>query len=275
MRRARSRRFDLCRRAGRGALGRVPPSRPRPARRGGGVNVPLQDKIAVVTGGSGAIGSAIVAALEQQGARAVSLDVAQAPSGGLYQACDVGDDASVSSALAAVQRDYGRLDLVVHAAGISREGVLWKLAVEDWDAVQRVNLRGAFLLLRHAIPLMRAGGGGRIVLIGSINGSRGKFGTAAYSASKAGLIALAKTAAREVATFRHPCECRRTGMGAHSPDQDHAAGHSRRCPVGKPAGKLCRTRRRGRRGRLSMRTRCAADYRPDPSRGRWAILGSA
>jgi NAD(P)-dependent dehydrogenase (short-subunit alcohol dehydrogenase family) len=165
------------------------------------VNAPLQDKIAVVSGGSGAIGSAIVAALQQQGAHAVSLDVAQPAPGGLYQACDVGDGASVASALAAVQRDYGRLDLVVHAAGISREGVLWKLAVEDWDAVQRVNLRGAFLLLRHAIPLMRASGGGRVVLIGSINGSRGKFGTAAYSASKAGLIALAKTAAREVARF--------------------------------------------------------------------------
>lgn len=165
------------------------------------MNATLQDKIAAVTGGSGAIGSAIVAALEQQGARAVSLDVAQPQPGGLYQACDVGSDASVSSALAAVQREYGRLDLVVHAAGISREGVLWKLAVEDWDVVQRVNLRGAFLLLRHAIPRMRAGGGGRIVLIGSINGSRGKFGTAAYSASKAGLIALAKTAAREVARF--------------------------------------------------------------------------
>jgi 3-oxoacyl-[acyl-carrier protein] reductase len=165
------------------------------------VNVTLKDKVAVVTGGSGAIGSAIVAALRQQGARAVSLDVAQPPSGGPYQACDVGDDNSVASALAAVQRDHGRLDLVVHGAGISREGVLWKLAVEDWDAVQRVNLRGAFVLLRHAIPLMRASGGGRIVLIGSINGSRGKFGTAAYSASKAGLIALAKTAAREVARF--------------------------------------------------------------------------
>jgi NAD(P)-dependent dehydrogenase (short-subunit alcohol dehydrogenase family) len=165
------------------------------------LNAPLQDKVAVVTGGSGAIGSAIVAALEQEGARAFSLDVAQAPSGGLYQACDVGDDASVSSAIAAVQRKYGRLDLVVHAAGISREGVLWKLSVEEWDAVQRVNLRGAFLLLRHAIPLMRAGSGGSVVLIGSINGSRGKFGTAAYSASKAGLIALAKTVAREVARF--------------------------------------------------------------------------
>jgi 3-oxoacyl-[acyl-carrier protein] reductase len=165
------------------------------------VNAPLKDKVAVVTGGAGAIGSAIIAALEQQGARAVSLDVAHPASGsGLSQVCDVGDDNSVASALAAVPREYGRLDLVVHAAGISREGVVWKLAVEDWDVVQRVNLRGAFLLLRHAIPLMRAGGG-RMVFIGSINGSRGKFGTAAYSASKAGLIALAKTVAREVARF--------------------------------------------------------------------------
>jgi 3-oxoacyl-[acyl-carrier protein] reductase len=105
----------------------------------------------------------------------------------------------VASAIAEVQRTYGRLDLVVHAAGVSREAVLWKLAVEDWDFVQSVNLRGAFLLLRHAIPVMRAGEGGRIVLIGSINGSRGKFGTSAYSASKAGLIALARTVAREVA----------------------------------------------------------------------------
>jgi acetoacetyl-CoA reductase len=162
----------------------------------------LDGKVAVVTGGSGAIGSAIIAELEEQGARAVSLDLARpASSAAFYQACDAGDDSSVSSAIEAVRREHGRLDLVVHAAGISREGVVWKLAVEDWDVVQRVNLRGAFLLLRHAIPAMRAGDGGRIVLIGSINGSRGKFGTSAYSASKAGLIALAKSVAREVARF--------------------------------------------------------------------------
>ena len=159
----------------------------------------LENKIAVVTGGSGAIGSAIIAGLEQQGACAVALDVVRPAEGAPYQACDVLDDSSVASAIAEVQRTYGRLDLVVHAAGVSREAVVWKLAVEDWDFVQSVNLRGAFLLLRHAIPAMRAGGGGRIVLIGSINGSRGKFGTSAYSASKAGLIALSRTVAREVA----------------------------------------------------------------------------
>lgn len=169
----------------------------------------LENQIAVVTGGSGAIGSAIIAGLEQQGACAVSLDEAP-PAAAPFQACDVRDDGSVASALANVQNTYGRLDLVVHAAGVSRDAVIWKLAVEDWDLVQSVNLRGAFLLLRHAIPVMRAGEacpepsrrGGRIVLIGSINGSRGKFGTSAYSASKAGLIALAKTVAREVARLR-------------------------------------------------------------------------
>jgi 3-oxoacyl-[acyl-carrier protein] reductase len=161
----------------------------------------LENKIAVVAGGSGAIGSAIIAGLEQQGACAVSLDVVR-PASSLLQDCDVRDDGSVGSAIAKVQHTYGRLDLVVHAAGVSREAVLWKLAVEDWDFVQSVNLRGAFLLLRHAIPVMRGGEGGRIVLIGSINGSRGKFGTSAYSASKAGLVALARTVAREVARLR-------------------------------------------------------------------------
>jgi 3-oxoacyl-[acyl-carrier protein] reductase len=160
----------------------------------------LENKIAVVTGGSGAIGSAIRVGLEQQGACAASLDVAYpAAATAPFQTCDVPDDAAVAAAIAEVQRTYGRLDLVVHASGVSREAVVWKLAVEDWDFVQSVNLRGAFILLRHAIPVMRISAGGRIVLIGSINGSRGKFGTSAYSASKAGLIALARTVAREVA----------------------------------------------------------------------------
>jgi acetoacetyl-CoA reductase/3-oxoacyl-[acyl-carrier protein] reductase len=160
----------------------------------------LENKIAVVTGGSGAIGSAIIAGLEQQGACAVSLDVASPPAAP-FLACDVRDDGSVASAIAKVQDTYGRLDLVVHAAGVSRDAVVWKLAVDDWDFVQSVNLRGAFLLLRHAIPLMRAGEGGRIVLIGSINGSRGKLGTSAYSASKAGLLGLAKSVSRETGRF--------------------------------------------------------------------------
>ncbi len=162
----------------------------------------LAGKTALVTGGSGGIGSAIVRSLQLAGATAASLDLAAPPDDDLpWLQCDVRSDESVQTAVQRFFQQHGRLDVVVHAAGISREAVVWKLAVDDWDRIQAVNLRGAFLLLRHSIPLMRQGDGGRIVLIGSINGSRGKFGTAAYSASKAGLLGLAKTVARETGRF--------------------------------------------------------------------------
>jgi NAD(P)-dependent dehydrogenase (short-subunit alcohol dehydrogenase family) len=161
-----------------------------------------EGQVAVVTGGSGGIGTAIVKALREDGARAISLDVCPPLDKATpWIQCDLRDDASVAAAIAQVGQDYQRLDLVIHAAGVSREGVVWKLTVEDWDLIHTVNLRGAFLLLRHTIPVMRRGPGGRIVLIGSINGSRGKFGTSAYAASKAGLLGLAKSVARETGRF--------------------------------------------------------------------------
>lgn len=162
----------------------------------------LSGQVAVVTGGSGAIGGAIVQSLTSAGAKAVSLDTRPpAGPGAAWVACDVRDDGSLAAAIEQTARAHGRLDIAVHAAGVSRDAVVWKLRPEDWDLVQAVNLRGAFLLLRHAIPSMRAGAGGRVILIGSINGSRGKFGTSAYSASKAGLLGMARSVAREVARF--------------------------------------------------------------------------
>jgi 3-oxoacyl-[acyl-carrier protein] reductase len=163
----------------------------------------LAGKVAVVTGGSGAIGSAIVQGLQASGAKAVSFDVAQPSDKRIpWVKCDVGDDSSVAKAVAEVVREHERVDIAIHAAGVSRDAVVWKLSVDDWDKVQAVNLRGAFLLIRHVLPVMREKqDGGRVVLIGSINGSRGKFGTAAYSASKAGLLGLAKSVAREVGRF--------------------------------------------------------------------------
>jgi NAD(P)-dependent dehydrogenase (short-subunit alcohol dehydrogenase family) len=158
----------------------------------------LSGQVAIVTGGSGGIGTAIIEALREAGARAISLDISAPQDKSVpWIQCDVRDDASVAAAVAHVTREYQRIDVAIHGAGVSREGVVWKLPVEDWDFVQTVNLRGAFLLLRHSLPVMRRGTGGRVVLIGSINGSRGKFGTSAYSASKAGLLGLAKSVARE------------------------------------------------------------------------------
>jgi 3-oxoacyl-[acyl-carrier protein] reductase len=165
-------------------------------------NQDLHGKVAIVTGGSGAIGSAILGALQRSGATGVSFDIAPPPSGLGFVKCDIREEASVAAAVEEVARRHGHIDIAVHAAGISRDAVVWKLSAAEWDQVQSVNLRGAFLLIRNVVPRMReAKAGGRIVLIGSINGSRGKFGTAAYSASKAGLLGLAKSVARETGRF--------------------------------------------------------------------------
>ena len=155
----------------------------------------LAGKVAVVTGGAGGIGTVIMQGLAEAGATVVCLDIQNAD---IH--CDVRSDDSVRDAIAEVVKQHRRIDIVVHAAGISRDAVVWKLSVDDWDLVQQINLRGAFLLIRHAVPAMRENGG-RIVLIGSINGSRGKFGTSAYAASKAGLLGLAKSVSRETGHF--------------------------------------------------------------------------
>jgi 3-oxoacyl-[acyl-carrier protein] reductase len=157
-------------------------------------------EVAVITGGSGGIGVAIASALRETGATVITLDLAPPPAG-LWLECDVRDDASVTRAIENVASKHDRIDIAIHAAGIARDAVVWKLAADDWDLVHEVNLRGAFFLLRHVIPVMRRGGSGRVVLIGSINGSRGKFGASAYAASKAGLIGLAKSVSRETGRF--------------------------------------------------------------------------
>jgi NAD(P)-dependent dehydrogenase (short-subunit alcohol dehydrogenase family) len=161
----------------------------------------LAGRVALVTGGSGGIGRAILAELAEAGARAFSLDVSPIESGADWIMTDMRDDGSVAAAVTDAEQQAGRIDILIHAAGISADHVIWKLPVEEWDRVHAVNLRGAFLLLRHGIPAMRRAGGGRVILIGSINGSRGKAGTSAYSASKAGLIGLARSVARETGRF--------------------------------------------------------------------------
>jgi 3-oxoacyl-[acyl-carrier protein] reductase len=148
----------------------------------------LPERVAVVVGAEGAIGSAIARQLGESGARVVSLDLSN---------CDVRNPDSVARAFAKLER----LDVLVYAVGITREAVVWKLSIEEWDAIHDVNLRGAFLVLREAIPILRRSNGGSIVLLGSINGSRGKRGTSAYSASKAGLVGFAKSVARETGRF--------------------------------------------------------------------------
>jgi 3-oxoacyl-[acyl-carrier protein] reductase len=125
----------------------------------------------------------------------------RAPSGALAIECDVTDPAAVGSAIARVDRHAGRLDIAIHAAGITRDARLHKASVEDWDRVLSTNLTSAFHLLHAAVPIMRRAGSGSMVLISSINAERGKVGQSSYAASKAGVNALARTAAREFGLF--------------------------------------------------------------------------
>ena len=161
---------------------------------------PLDGQVAAITGGAGGIGVAIARRLAAEGARVFSLDLESTEAAEAIR-CDMRNEDSVVSAFARLAQLAGRLDILVHAAGVSRDAVVWKLAADDWDLVQSVNLRGGFLAMRSAIPMMREAGGGRIVLVGSINGARGKFGLSAYAASKAGLTGLAKSAARDAGRF--------------------------------------------------------------------------
>jgi NAD(P)-dependent dehydrogenase (short-subunit alcohol dehydrogenase family) len=158
---------------------------------------------AIVAGAGGGIGRAVVRRLAAEGIRVAGLDLRAEPVEGaeLMFACDLRDGAACSHAVGQAAEQLGGLDTLVHAAGITRDRVLWKLEPDDWDATIQTNLTSAYHLCRAAVPVMRAAGGGAIVLVSSINGERGKFGQTAYAASKAGLHGLARSLARETGRF--------------------------------------------------------------------------
>jgi len=162
----------------------------------------LENRCLLVTGARGGIGAAVAQRLSGAGARVLEVDlpgVVGAQEGDAYP-CDLGHPEAVRALFAELRRSTPRLDGIVHCAGVTRDGVLWKLDDEQWGEVLRSNLDAAFYLLREAVPLMREHGG-TITLLSSINGERGRFGQANYAASKAGLIGLARTAARELGAF--------------------------------------------------------------------------
>ncbi len=158
-------------------------------------------RTALVTGGGRGIGRAIVSALAPD-AWVAALDLAFPDGPGdasLALETDVRDAAGVTSAVQRIATERGGIDWVVCAAGITRDHVSWKMADDDWADVIAVNLTGGFHVARAAAAALRSSGAGRLVFIGSINGLRGRFGQANYAASKAGLVGLARTLARELA----------------------------------------------------------------------------
>jgi len=161
-------------------------------------------EVAVVTGAAAGIGRELAQRLSAAGARVHGVDVdspidtTDADAAVTWHQVDLRDSAAVDSLVATVFDTEGRIDHLVNNAGVTRDRALWKLSDEDWNTVLDVNLSGAFRMLRACAGPMRAAGRGNVVQVASINGLRGKFGQSNYSASKAGVIALTRTAAREL-----------------------------------------------------------------------------
>ncbi|WP_448188207.1 3-oxoacyl-ACP reductase FabG [Azospirillum sp. sgz301742] len=162
-----------------------------------GIGFRFDGRTAVVTGGARGIGRGIAEELHQAGADVHVFDrIAPEDEDRLsFHLVDITDSASVA---AAVERLPQAPVLLVNNAGITRDRSLLKMSDEEWRSVLDVNLTGAFNTLRALAPGMVEAGYGRIVNVVSINGLRGKFGQANYAASKAGLVGLTKTAAREL-----------------------------------------------------------------------------
>ena len=156
-------------------------------------------RTAVVTGGSGAIGRAIIGRFNAQGDRAVGLDTIGGP--GVVE-CDVTSERSVASAFEAVREDTGPIDILVNAAGRTGNGSIADEPVDEWRSIIDVNLTGAFICCRQALPAMAEHRRGWIVNIASVNARFGGSALSgpAYAASKGGLVTLTRFIAREHAS---------------------------------------------------------------------------
>jgi 2-hydroxycyclohexanecarboxyl-CoA dehydrogenase len=170
----------------------------------------LQGKIAIVTGGASNIGKAIVEGLADEGATVVIADTDQAqaerviaglPTSGLFVETDVGDREQVERMVARTLAAYGRIDILVNNAGWVLNGGFLERPIEELEREVSVNLWGPINCLRAVAPSMTANGYGKIVTIGSDAGRVGEFNEAVYSACKGGVIALSKALAREFGRY--------------------------------------------------------------------------
>jgi 3-oxoacyl-[acyl-carrier protein] reductase len=173
------------------------------------MRIDLSGKSALVTGSTRGIGRAIAESLAQAGARVgvVGRDLGRAEEAAAAIspeargfACDVSDAAAVTALVEAAESAFGAVDILVNNAGLTRDNILLRLKDDDWDAVLDANLRGAFVAIRAASRGMMKRRWGRIINIASIVGIVGNNGQSNYAASKAGLIGLTKSVAKEFAS---------------------------------------------------------------------------
>jgi 3-oxoacyl-[acyl-carrier protein] reductase len=173
----------------------------------------FENQVAVVTGAGRGIGHAIAVRFAREGARVASvsrtesnaqktadeINSMRADAAKAY-AVDVADQAAVQKAAAEIFEQFGRVDILVNNAGVTRDGLSMRMSMDDWDTVMNTNLKGAFNFTQAVMRRMIKQRSGRIINISSIAGLTGNAGQANYAASKAGLIGLTKTLARELAS---------------------------------------------------------------------------
>ena len=179
----------------------------------GGNNMADERKTAIVTGASRGIGLAIAKKLAKSGYNIAVVDAcdleksegavnevkALGVEAKAYQ-CNVADFAAVEETVKQINDDFGGIYILVNNAGITRDGLLIKMSEENFDAVINVNLKGTFNFIKHVSPIMMKKREGRVVSISSIEGIEGQAGQISYSASKAGVIGITKSCAREFAS---------------------------------------------------------------------------
>jgi len=172
---------------------------------------PLKGKTAVITGGARGIGQVIAQTFADAGARCALLDVMEevkATAAAISAAgaraegyvADVTNGEQITALMKEIATAFGSIDILVNNAGITRDNLLLRMTDEEWDKVLAINLRGAFICTRAAARYMLKQPSGRIINIASVVGVIGNAGQCNYSASKAGLIGLTKSAARELAS---------------------------------------------------------------------------
>jgi len=174
----------------------------------------LEGQSAIVTGGSVGIGASIAIKLAECGANvalnyrkhkeeaeAIQQSIVKMGRKGLLVQADISNFDDAAKMVKAVTEKFGKVDILVNNAGVNWDGVIWKMTEEQWDQVMDINLKGYFNYIRAVAPLFRDQKSGKIVNITSINGLRGKFGQSNYTASKAGIIGLTKTVARELGKY--------------------------------------------------------------------------
>ncbi len=162
----------------------------------------LENKVAIVTGGAKGLGGEMAQLFAKEGAKVIAADMIplqyEAENVEFYE-LNVADPAACAALSAYALEKYGKIDVLVNNAGITRDAMTRKMTDEQFDAVIAVNLKGVFNLTRHVGPAMQAAGGGSIISISSVVGVFGNIGQANYAASKAGIIGMTKTWAKEFA----------------------------------------------------------------------------